>query len=235
MHYLTRSTLMLSLALSSAFAQTAPVFEFPRELAASEDVAALDAFATEQEAEQNFDFAAQALERAVSLRPDDATLRTRLAENLYRTGPGAHAAALEHANAVVEKPGVDAALRERALLVRGLVHLARAMADAAAVDFGAVLQGYPSHTRAALGMAAAELAQGKPAQAAARLTELGEAAKPYAIETRYLLRAALQQFAQSRPQVTEAMRPALEVIATHAGIARPSQQQQQQPVPPAAQ
>lgn len=217
-----RSSLLIFLVLTASVHAAEPpapvIFSLPRELEASNDLAPLEKFATEQEAQGSFDLAAQALQRAVEIAPQNMPLKMRLAECRYRQGPGANAEAMNYAEALLDESNLDPTLRNRALLLRGLLHFEQANFPSAQADFMALVQADPTHTRAAIGLAATELALGKIVEAEARLNTMGDAAAPYAVELRYLLRVALQQFARSRVPVPPELRVSLEGLANRAGI-----------------
>lgn len=216
------SSLLLSVfcvlfALPAIPQESATVFSLPAELTTTTDLAALNAFANAQEQAGSYDLASEALQRAVALSPQDTAMRLRLAENLYKTGPGRSDSALTQASEVLTQTN-DPTLRQRALLLRGMLNFETSNIYAAKKDFTEAIALDANNTRAAIGLASAELALGDPIAAAARLDALGDRINPYAVESRYLLRFAMNQFAATKPTLTAESRAALQSLAKRAGI-----------------
>ncbi len=189
-----------------SLAETAatPVITFPESLRGSQDVAALLDFASTCEDQGAFDLAFEALEQAAALRPEEAALQVRLAENGYRMGEAGKPRAFRVAEKVLASATAEASLKARAGMVRALILFERGLNDAAVPGFKEVLSFEADSPRAAIGLAAAETALGDIINASARLDALGAAAQPYDVETRYLLRVALQSFERDRRTFTDA-------------------------------
>jgi tetratricopeptide (TPR) repeat protein len=190
-----RALILFLLPAATAFA--APMLALPDGLLRSSDMAAILAAATLAEDQGSYDLAADALRRAVEVRPEEAGPAARLIENLYRTGAAGKDEALSRADALLQGGAASKEISARVLLVRGLIQLERGNAAAAAQDFDAVLAADSANARAGLGLAAADAAQGNLVAASQRIDTIGKAGQPYDVETRYLMRWALQGFQQS--------------------------------------
>ena len=195
-----RALILFLLPVATAFA--APMLALPDGLLRSNDMAAILAAATLAEDQGSYDLAADALRRAVEVRPEEAGPAARLIENLYRTGAAGKDEALARAEVLLQG-GASKEISARVLLVRGLIQLERGNAAAAAQDLDMVLAAESSNVRAGLARAAADAAQGNLVVASQRIDAIGKAGQPYDVETRYLMRWALQGFQQSGQTVPD--------------------------------
>lgn len=196
--------ILLALAGLAQAAEPRAILTFPDSLRGTSDAGALLTFAGDCEAQGAYDLAAEALEAASLLRPEETGLRVRLAENAYRAGASGKPRAFEVANELLASSAAPTDHKARAGMVRALILFERGLVGEARAGFEEVLSLESGNARAAIGLAAAEAATGDLLPASARLDALGSAAQPYDVETRYLMRVALDTFGKERRTFTDA-------------------------------
>jgi len=190
--------ILMAAALCCAAAGAQP-YELPAEIVrtarASGEIAPLLQFASEAEARGDWDIAADALDEATELRPDDGGLAARRAKAHYKRGPAGKSEAFKIADGLI-RAGDDAPAD--AYFVRGLLYLEQDLPDLAREDFDALLardaESVPGHIVAAV----LKVYAGDVLAAETALAALGQAAMPFDAETRDMVRRALLTFERDR-------------------------------------
>ncbi len=158
--------------------------------AGSDDPELLRSYAALRNLAGDYDLAAEALERAVSLKPDDARLRVELGRNLARIGPGRRQDAFDVLRRVVES-GPDTPEAATAHHELGLLYLEERLPEFAREHLEHAKRLDPANARVGLALAALQARDGDVAGAWARIRELGAGVMEHDAELRMLLRVTL--------------------------------------------
>lgn len=160
---------------------------------ASHDAVLVKEYAGAQEQAGNYDLAAEALEHAVALAPQDPALWRALGTNLVKAGPYARERAFEALRRALALDHTSKGAAEAEFFLGRLYEDLR-LHDFARNAYARSLKLDPDAVRATLSLAALKVRSGAVAEAEADIQALGKAAMPYDAETRVLLREALADF-----------------------------------------
>lgn len=165
--------------------------------AASTDSEVLKTYAALRHLAGDYDLAAEALERAVAMTPDNPALWVELGRNLARTGPGKRQDAFDALRRALESaPGAPEAAAAHHEL--GALYFEEGLIEFAKEHYAQAQELAPGNVRVGLALAALTARDGDVAGAWSQIRDLGAAVMEHDVELRTLLGMALDDFDELR-------------------------------------
>ncbi len=160
---------------------------------AATDVGLLSEYAQAQQAAFDYDLAAETLQRAVELAPEDGALWHALGASLLKAGPYGREDAFAALRRALEL-GLEPTRAADAEYQLGRIYYLQHLYGFARDAYVRSVEVNPGHAPAGIALAGLKLRDGAVAEAEADIAALGKAAMAYDADTRVLLREALADF-----------------------------------------